>query len=458
MRGRFLLLMSVTLNLVLATGWLLSRRPVEQGVADATVLSSNPGISNRVIPVYRRQFFSWSEIESDDYPKFIANLREINCPEQTIRDIISADVNQMFAERRAREIPRLQPRPWWTNRRPEDLDSKRIEKITELEKERESLLARLLGPDWNAAERLTNLADELDFLSSIGIANPSDELRTNLLAILRSQNAQGALEGVNMEQNTAAAVEMEKHIWRQLGALLSPAQLEQCRLYLAPNATALRAELDGISGFETKPEEFRKMFNATDDIDLQLRALSEATDKVSEQQREKLVQQREAAIRSALGEQRYDAYAKLRDPDYMEALATIRNSGGSTQMLHTIYAIRRESSAEQLRIAENPNLTEHQRDIELKRIELEQLKATSRALGEAVPEEPKPETPPKPIPAKTHVLANGESFDTVARIYGVQPGDLRAANPNINFDKLKPGDIISVPLNLIYPIPPPDAQ
>ena len=171
-----------------------------------------------------------------------------------------------------------------------------------------------------------------------------------------------------------------------------------------------------------------------------------------------LVEQREMATRTALGEQRYDAYAKLRDPDYMEALATIRNSGGNTQMLHAIYAIRRETSAEQLRIAANPNLTEHQRDIELKRIELEQLKATSRVLGEVVTEEPtpEPETPLRPVPAKTHVLANGEGLNNVAGIYGVQPADLRAANPNINFDKLKPGDKIRVPLNLIYPIPPPD--
>jgi uncharacterized protein (DUF2237 family) len=44
-------------------------------------------------------------------------------------------------------------------------------------------------------------------------------------------------------------------------------------------------------------------------------------------------------------------------------------------------------------------------------------------------------------------------LDRIARLYAVQPADLRAANPNINFDKLKPGDKISVPYNLIYPVP-----
>lgn len=41
--------------------------------------------------------FSWAQIESADYRTYIANLRAIGCPEQTIRDIISADVHELYA-------------------------------------------------------------------------------------------------------------------------------------------------------------------------------------------------------------------------------------------------------------------------------------------------------------------------------------------------------------------------
>jgi hypothetical protein len=45
--------------------------------------------------------FHWSQIESADYPSYIANLRAIGCPEQTIRDIITADVDSsLYAARR----------------------------------------------------------------------------------------------------------------------------------------------------------------------------------------------------------------------------------------------------------------------------------------------------------------------------------------------------------------------
>ena len=44
--------------------------------------------------------FRWSQLESTDYRTYIANLRGIGCPEQTIRDIITADVDSVFAQQR----------------------------------------------------------------------------------------------------------------------------------------------------------------------------------------------------------------------------------------------------------------------------------------------------------------------------------------------------------------------
>ena len=92
MRGRLLLFISVAANLVLAAGLVLYERHVahfSRTSLGATTESSE--IKTNV--VIRRQFFSWREVESDDYPTYIANLRDIGCPEQTIRDIIIADVN-----------------------------------------------------------------------------------------------------------------------------------------------------------------------------------------------------------------------------------------------------------------------------------------------------------------------------------------------------------------------------
>src|SRR5262249_25055911 len=50
--------------------------------------------------------FQWSQLESEDYPTYIANLRAIGCPERTIRDIVAADLHALLTERR--KTPRQQ--------------------------------------------------------------------------------------------------------------------------------------------------------------------------------------------------------------------------------------------------------------------------------------------------------------------------------------------------------------
>lgn len=44
--------------------------------------------------------FRWSQLESTDYRQYIANLRGIGCPEQTIRDIVTADVASLYERKR----------------------------------------------------------------------------------------------------------------------------------------------------------------------------------------------------------------------------------------------------------------------------------------------------------------------------------------------------------------------
>ena len=45
------------------------------------------------------QSFDWKQIEAADYPTYIENLRAIGCPEETVRDIITADVAGLYEER-----------------------------------------------------------------------------------------------------------------------------------------------------------------------------------------------------------------------------------------------------------------------------------------------------------------------------------------------------------------------
>jgi LysM repeat protein len=53
--------------------------------------------------------------------------------------------------------------------------------------------------------------------------------------------------------------------------------------------------------------------------------------------------------------------------------------------------------------------------------------------------------PPSVIGAHPYVLSIGDTIASVALRYGVTVNDLKAANPSLDFRRLKAGDAIQVP-------------
>src|SRR5258708_4357936 len=56
-------------------------------------------VTNTVTMAASVKLLDWRTVESEDYKKYIANLRVVGCPEKTIRDVIIADVNDLYRQR-----------------------------------------------------------------------------------------------------------------------------------------------------------------------------------------------------------------------------------------------------------------------------------------------------------------------------------------------------------------------
>src|SRR5437899_635393 len=94
----FLLL--VNLGILAGTGyyWYTHREPPVAITAEEPPPAANEPV---VIKTVEREVvtndFHWGQLESEDYRTYIARLRSIGCPEQTIRDIIIADLDKVLA-------------------------------------------------------------------------------------------------------------------------------------------------------------------------------------------------------------------------------------------------------------------------------------------------------------------------------------------------------------------------
>lgn len=446
MRWRLLLLVSLIANVLLALGWLTTRHPAPSAPAREPAVT-NPATIVRTNFLFRRQFFTWSEIESPDYYTYVANLRDIACPEQTIRDIIIADVNALYARRRAVEV--LTPEQQWWRAAPDPaVQATATAKLRELEDERRALLTQLLGSGWDGGDQISLPRPTRPGLNLDGplLGNLSPDVKQALqeIAARTQDRLQAYLEAQRKEGRPADPVELAKlraQNREELARLLSPPELEEFLLRFSQNAAALRAELAQLRFFNLAPEEFRQLFRARDNYDLRLALLGDATDPATAQQRDALEQQRDLAVKLALGEKRYAEYVRLHDNAYREAYAQA-NQAGAPEAAGTLFEIRQVIAEEQQRIRENPDLTDDQKAIELKRIELEQLKANLLALGKDLP----PEPPPPPTPTRDHNFHLGDTLIGLALRYDVSVSTIVSANPGVDFNRLKIGDTLKIPV------------
>src|SRR5262245_61407831 len=114
MNSKPLVALSLLLNLalVLAFAWAIKGRTPPSISTPATEVSEAAAQPAKPVPATAAdpaagveparpdRKFDWRLVESEDYKKYIANLRSIGCPEETIRDIIIADVNKLFESRK----------------------------------------------------------------------------------------------------------------------------------------------------------------------------------------------------------------------------------------------------------------------------------------------------------------------------------------------------------------------
>jgi hypothetical protein len=235
---------------------------------------------------------------------------------------------------------------------------------------------------------------------------------------------------------------MRQDVRNQLGAVLTPVQLEEYLLRYSQTANDLRAQLGKLKFFNATPEEFRNIFRADDSFNQQIQMLGNGTDPITVAQRNSLEQQRDNAVRLAIGPARFLQYQKLQDPLYQQATATaIQN--GDPNSADTIYAINLTAQSEQTAIKTDTSLTDSQRALAQKQLELDQLTATTAASGQPLLPEPPP-VPPRPV-TLPHVIGQTENANGLSKLFGISIDTIQALNPSIDVNNLRPGDVIRLP-------------
>jgi hypothetical protein len=381
------LAVSLGINLLLAAGWALYALRPREPVQRLTVV--RPVVTNVLEPIrtnltLKVDILTWQEIESDDYPTYIANLRLLGCPEQTIRDIIIADVNQVYARRREAELS-TPAQGWWITDPEPALPEAADSQAEALEAERRQLLDELLGPGWEASLSYFENRDRTVPLDGPLLGElPAETKRTVREIGLRSLERLSALEEnarvEGREVPLADVAREQQQLREELAAVLQPDALEEYLLRYSPNAQAWREELQG---FQPTKEEFRALFRTTDEIDRQLALLADANDAPSIAKRERLEKEREEATRQALGPERFAYYRVTQDPLFQQARQTALEAGAPVETVMPLYEVNHATDEERRRILSDTALTPEQQSEQLAAIQQARLDTLRALLGEA---------------------------------------------------------------------------
>lgn len=288
--------------------------------------------------------FSWRQIESEDYHKYISNLRSIGCPEQTIRDIVIADINKLYA---ARENP-LKSKPKATPDNPAgETDEQKLERLRQLrtlQQEKRWAVKELLGidipldllpssgsRDYHAFEVAfkylpAEKRDAVQFLQE-SYWQQSDALKTKY----------GKTRGL---EYAAESRQLTDSFRAELAKILTPQEIEDYDLRTSSTAKQLSANL--ATYFKPSEEEFRQIYRAirereeslakfslsarqtaqtsqpaTEPVDQKTLAQQRAAERQAiEQARAAILQKSNEQLKTALGEERLAEYERSQDRTY----------------------------------------------------------------------------------------------------------------------------------------------
>jgi len=314
--------------------------------------------------------FHWSQLESEDYRVYAANLRALGCPEATVRDIIIADVNELFSRRVEELVAPVKGHFWDLMADHEQfrkiVDEKESE-LNELTIQRKTLLDELLGKTARRGlnEELADLEareaskELLDFLAP-GTMSQCLELDQEFASAQQElANSQPPLAQSELQAKLKQL--REKHE-RELEQLLSPEELAEYRLRKSGFAD-VRFKL---AGFQATEDELKQLVRIHQDV-------PGVPPSGQQQQREQM--------NELLGLERFAQFERAQDPKYQEFYQIAGRFEVANEAVANAFDMRKLAEEKAGAIRGDKNISREDRIAALKAIQLEANQSLQKALG-----------------------------------------------------------------------------
>ena len=322
--------------------------------------------------------FRWAQLESEDYRTYITRLRDIGCPEQTIRDIVIADVDKMLAPRMQAASPHPRDLKYWQPVEQElsgdstQKDALRQQRALDFEKR--EVIRELLGIDL-VGERLRVQGQGDYFGERLGFLPEEKRARVRTVLDQFADSERVLLEQAAEDGKDQASSEDFSRLRREkdaaVGQLLTPEERTQYDLWFSQSAAAVRESVYGLNASE---EEFMKLYHLRrgfaekhgDNFGPWNLAWGDY----------------EAQVRQTLGEDRYAEYTRAQDNDYREIMRVTSRFKLPSAVAAELYSYKQPIEEERAKVQSDPGLSPQQKDAAYRAIAGETQRVFKEKLGD----------------------------------------------------------------------------
>jgi hypothetical protein len=360
--------------------------PPGQQAGAATSAKAPPMVVEKVVVITNE--LRWAQLESEDYKTYVARLRAIGCPEQTIRDIIIADLDKLLAPELAVAYGRRQDLKYWHPEEAEllnDVDPHLIfQKEREIDKRKREIIRELIDADLSR-ERMRAQGREdyyerrLNFLPEARRTEVRELLEKFDEAEQKIREQETAESGLLSARQRTELRDLRQKREKEISSLLMPPEKELYDLWLSPTANEVRHALYGMEATEQEfliIYEARKAFAETwgkREPDL----LDSATRLEMEQAKSEM----EARIQKGIGEQRYAEFKRGEDDDFHLLSTLVTRFKLPREKAGEVYGYKRLALDYREQVRNDPNLTPEQKGEALNALGQETANAVRQVLG-----------------------------------------------------------------------------
>lgn len=391
-----LLMISILANLVCFVGlfWLSTDRQSSTEPSQSTPpAASSPSQALGQAPPIERivrevEPFHWSQIESGDYETYVKNLRNIGCPEETIRDLVKQDLDKYYDKRKADILSKSPARKeFWKTGNPSSLgrpSASTSSQMAKLDREKNEVLGDLFGSKGMAAiNRPGPLAlarsqaksgYEMDFIPEETKAQ-LNTLEQEYGSQLLKKMAQGASDAQDMAEIRQLRQDRDSSI----ATMLTPEQKTEYDLRKSPTAANMRLQMDG---FDPSEDEFRDIFAARKAFDDEHGVVPGASISAGDMESRQFAEQEMSnQIRDSLGDDRYQDYLRQTDYDYKSIAKITERQGLGENISAQVYDMKggAEELAREIRM--NTGLPIEERQMQLGQIRTETSRSIESLIG-----------------------------------------------------------------------------